>query len=348
MINCPFCASQIQEALSTCPYCNENLLLHGQPAPAPPAKPETRFCPYCAETIPAADRPCPYCGLGAAPAAPEMRPCPYCAESIPTADRACRYCGSDVTIGPAVTDRRPCPFCNEPIAFTDRQCRYCGNDTAAPRPSAAANTFIEWEQPGRNIFARWWTTWAGSQFGMERFWSRTPYTGGFGPPTKFGLFFFVQTVPLLAMCYSPLVILPMIAASSSRGGSDMSAGTAIGIILGAIVVAIPVGLLFGLVALYTTAGVYHVCVLMLGGRGEFEKTFRAVTYSYGSAFWNIACCFVVPIVFQTMALTHAFAHGHGMSKGRACAAALIPQLLSLLAIAAPYIYMLVMAAMRGR
>jgi hypothetical protein len=133
----------------------------------------------------------------------------------------------------------------------------------------------------------------------------------------------------------------------NRAADGPATSVVIGIVLGVIVALIPICLLLGLVILYTTAGVYHVCVLLVGGRGSFEATFRAVAYSTGAGWWNIVCC-VAQMVFQTIGLTHAFAHAHNISKTRACIAALIPQVLQMLAIAAPYAIMIITAVARAR
>lgn len=350
MQQCPFCSSQIQEGLGACPYCNENLLRPQEPAPPPskatepaspppspppadiPPAPATtgeakRPCPHCGESIDTGATICKYCGLNTVPPSghrpPDRRPCPFCAETILASSRLCRYCGSDVTRAPDPNAKRPCPHCKEPIAATDLTCRYCGNDARVAKASGPRH--IDWEDTKRNVFARWWTTWAGSQFGADRFWSVAPFEGGYGPPTKFVMFMTVQYLILAAACFVPFGILMLLGVTAdSRASANVAQG--VGIALLVIVVGVPLVIGLSVVLAYMVAGLTHLFVMLLGGKRDLEATYRVTSYALGTYVWQMIpyAGVLVHLVFHLLACTHGLAHAHGLSKGRAFAAAFLP------------------------
>jgi hypothetical protein len=278
---CPFCGGEIEAGLSTCPFCNENLLRHAQPG-----TPTVKAPP------------------------PTLPPAPV----------------------PSGSARRPCPFCAESIGVDDRNCRWCGADTTRPVPGPAAppmpaRRFVEWELPGWGLWSRWWHTTTGALTGMDNFWSRVPWTGGHASPIRYVLFTASLLMAVNLVCNLPFLALSVMGEMMDKGGgvggsnSPSAAFMVIGIVV-FLILAIPLTL----VGTYISALIHHLCVLLVGGRGPFETTFRGIAYSFGTAAVHSIPCVGFPIsfVFHFLALTHAFAHGHGISKGRAFVAVLLP------------------------
>ncbi len=292
-------------------------------------------CVHCGEivdTAPGAPAPSP---------APAPRPvaqvsCPFCSSRIAPGLSACPYCNENLlrraAPGPAPVKPRPhrrrCTACAEEINAHDTVCPYCG--TAAGRFSAhrtAQTLTVPWEdEPQAGFFSRWWRTWAASMFQPDAFFRAVRYQGDFQKPLGYVMGFVWQVLGLALVCGGPILALLMMSPDAMRtdSGREIPGAFVLGIAL------LYVVMFIGGTALGTfiSAGVYHVCALMLGGRGAYEASYRAVCYSWGAAVFGFVpvpyANALLQIVFHFIALTHGLAYAHGISKGRAFAAALLP------------------------
>ena len=138
----------------------------------------------------------------------------------------------------------------------------------------------------------------------------------------FALFFTAQLVGVACLCGIPL--FGLLAVGSEVGGAG--AGFGMGILLVFAVLYIVVAFVAQVVSTFISAGIYHLCALMFGGRGTFEATYRSVCYSSGAQVWNLVpyVGWLAGLVFHVLCMTHALHYSHRISKGRACFAALLP------------------------
>jgi hypothetical protein len=251
------------------------------------------------------------------------RHCPYCAESVSVLANLCKYCGEAVEpTGSPAPIPRPAPVpapAVEPLArreaaeveFVD-EVRYCA-----------------WEDRSKKgSFGRWWSTWANSQFSPSQFWSHVPTEGGHARPHKYAWYLFAQLL-MLAM---PFVAV----AGVVCGVQDNAPAYAYPIGAAAYLALFPLGYAVIVLGNYLRAALWHLPLKVLGAKGGYEQTLRAVAYNTGACVWSIVPGVggLIRAVMGTVGYYHAFRGVHGMSKGRAIFAALLPIMLVALAIGA--------------
>jgi hypothetical protein len=217
---------------------------------------------------------------------------------------------------------------------------------APPAPPAAENVPNPWEHPHRTFLSRWWGTWSQATFRAGDFFERIPYAGGYGRPLGYVLGLAGQVlVPLgvLATMTGIFVLLGM-----NRSTPDVFQVAILPILVG-------VGLVLLAAAAYAFvwAAVHHLFAKLVGGRGPFEATFRAVCYTSGIHLWQLLPALVVAAAtdghltslmtrffiagslalfspaHQVAALSVALAKAHQFRSGRAAIAALLPTLMLL-------------------
>jgi hypothetical protein len=97
-----------------------------------------------------------------------------------------------------------------------------------------------------------------------------------------------------------------------------------------LVAAIPASFLLVTAGLYLTSMVWHILLKILGAKEGFEATLRIVSYSSGTQVWSLVPGMgILQPVLQTVLLYHGFRQVHGMGKGRALFAVLLPLLLGI-------------------
>jgi hypothetical protein len=228
-----------------------------------------------------------------------MTSCPYCESAISASAMTCPCCKESLENAPP-PEQRPAPRVHRP---------------AAPR------VYVPWEETGRNVFARWWSTWKGSQFEPDAFFAQVPWSGGFGAPLNYVMFFCVQVLMLLCACGGPILLILLAGAPSGRAGAPEA-----GIIVG-LAVAYIIGIfVFMAVGTFISAALYHVCAAMLGGKGSYEATYRAVCYAWGSAVWGLIPYIggLIQLPFHIISLGFALSHAHGITKGKGILAVILP------------------------
>ena len=285
---------------------------------------------------------CIYCGAlvtpGPAPAAsPAKFRCPFCASEIDAGINACPFCNENLVrhAQPPVQPKAPvrglsmrrCPFCAEQISFRDTVCPYCGNGAGAGPRRVGAAYGVPWEtEPNAGFFSRWWRTWSGSMFNAENFFSSMRWDGGIKAPLTYVLGLAGQVVGLALLCGVPFLLL-FLASGPRIAHGNAAMATPVILFVAVLYVASYVGAV--LVSTFISAAIYHVCALMMGGRGTYEASYRAVCYSFGSNVWMLIPYLgaIVQLVFHFIAMTHALSYAHGITKGRAFVATLLPVLL---------------------
>jgi hypothetical protein len=87
-----------------------------------------------------------------------------------------------------------------------------------------------------------------------------------------------------------------------------------------------------LVSLYVAAGVIHAMLFILGGAKQgYRVTFRALAYAQAAGVWLLVPALGIPLalLLGLVISTGALSAAHGIGKGRAFSAFLLPLVLSL-------------------
>jgi len=100
----------------------------------------------------------------------------------------------------------------------------------------------------------------------KKFFEELPQEGGFGAPIKF--YMVALGLLLAAIC------LPTLIFSLAKPMNQLAALMGVGILFFFFSLA---GLL-GILGLFINAGIYHIFVILFGGKRGYEQTFRVVTY----------------------------------------------------------------------
>ncbi len=250
-------------------------------------------CPFCNLRVKPSDRTCPSCGRGMA------RACPYCSEQVPANAPLCKYCGEEIEA------RRESPAAPPDIVFVEEPARRCA-----------------WENSNKGVLRRWWGTWWESNTHPGRFFEAMPATGGHRWPVGFAFGLVAQALAAIV-----LVSVTILGVQAFRGEPfSRSALLAHATLL---VAAIPASFLAVSAALYVGAFLWHLLLKVLGSKAPFQATLRVVGYASGTSAWLLLpyAGLVMQPLMQTVLHYHGFRRVHGLSKGRALFAALLPLVL---------------------
>jgi len=154
-----------------------------------------------------------------------------------------------------------------------------------------------------------------------------PVTGGIGDPLLYAVI--VGYIGLFASTIYNLVFRSVLTSSLSRMGGNSDMERLASYMQGG--VGIVVNLLFGpvfiVVGLFLSAGILHLVLLALGGAARgFEGTFRVAAYSQAASLFNIVpgCGGLIGLVYAIVLLVIGLSEAHGISRGKAAAAVLVP------------------------
>jgi hypothetical protein len=159
--------------------------------------------------------------------------------------------------------------------------------------------------------------------------------GGLLPPL-----FFYALIFAPAYLLSMFISLPLDMAMGTSVGESLMAASLVLVLLPFL---IPIGL-------FISAGITHVCLMVLGGANEgFEATFRVNGYAYGGLAWTMVipvCGGLVFLVWGIVLEIIGLADAHRVSTGKAAAAVLIPiAIVFLLAMCAAMVFGVALVAM---
>jgi hypothetical protein len=192
-------------------------------------------------------------------------------------------------------------------------------------PLPTPTTSIPWEDRGRyGFFGALIETTKQLLMTPTDFFKAMPVTGGMGAPLLYAVI--VGTMATWVGLLYQAVQTALLGGGAFRLPSWVAAlqGTAV---LGIVAVMAPLLVVIGV---FIGAGISHVILLLFGGaRRGFEATFRVMAYSVAPGILAIVpfCGGVVGGVWRLVLQIIGLAEAHGISKGLAAVAVLLPILL---------------------
>jgi phage FluMu protein Com len=155
----------------------------------------------------------------------------------------------------------------------------------APQPGTMGGRVgLPWEAK-KQSFGTWWETMTLIIGSPSRAFTQMRQYGGLGGPMIYTMIGVAIPVVVMLLIMVPIgLIIALIAAQEggARGGGAVLGG---GVIM---MVAMAVGFAIGIfvfvpISIFITAGIYHLCLMMVGGaKQQFETTFRVVAYVQGA------------------------------------------------------------------
>lgn len=244
-----------------------------------------------------------------------MTQCPHCHAVLPEPpDRFCPSCGTDLAALGVTAPPPPPP----PPGYPPR----AGYDT----PPGGQTP---WERRGQiGLFNALVETTKQVLGQPAAFFRAMPVTGGVGAPLGYGVI--VGYAGLFASVVYRAIFQGIVGTSLARmgGGSgeferiapylQSGAGLVIGLVFGPVFIA---------VALFVTSAIIHLVLLAMSGAARgFEATFRVCAYSEAAALFNIVpfCGGLIGGVYTIVLLIIGISEAHGISRGKAAAAVLLP------------------------
>jgi len=254
-----------------------------------------------------------------------MTQCPNCHAVLPEPpERFCPSCGTDLAAVPSATPPYAPSPAYPPAGYPPPGYPPGGGGYGAPPPGGQT----PWERRDTLGFLNALIETTKQVLSQPAaFFRSMPVTGGIGNPMLYAVI--VGYVGLFASTIYNLVFRSVLTSSLSRmgGNSDMErlasymqggAGLVVNLIFG------PVFIVMGL---FISAGVFHLALLALGGatRG-FEGTFRVAAYSQAASIFNVipGCGGLIGLVYAIVLLVIGLSEAHGISRGKAAAAVLVP------------------------
>ncbi len=146
----------------------------------------------------------------------------------------------------------------------------------------------------------------------------------------FGPLFYGLILSWIGMFFGQLWNLLMGSALTSMMGDFGAMGMAAGTSLVQMVVVLVVWPFIYAIILFLSAGIYHLCLMLVGGVGDsptgFEGTFKVVAFSAVTNLCNIVPFIggLIALVWMIILLTVGFTEAHRTSQGKALAGALLP------------------------
>lgn len=228
-----------------------------------------------------------------------------------------------------------CPHCGKEVAEDQQFCHHCGarlrEEEAAPAPegggpSAEAAPDLggrgktPWEdREARGFFSGLFRTMNDSLFRPSEFFRKMPVTGGLTDPLLYALI-----LGMVGLMFSYLWQIVMKGAVQNvmpaMQGQYMFEG--IGLALMAFFSPLLV-----IIGLFVSAGVLHLCLMMVkGARSGFEATFRAVSYGYSANIFLIIpfCGGLLAIVWAIVLYIIGLREAHETTGGKAAFAVFLP------------------------
>jgi hypothetical protein len=250
-----------------------------------------------------------------------MTQCPNCHVVLPDPpERFCPSCGTDL----GAVQTAPPSYAPPPAGYPPPSYPPGGGGYGAPPPGGQT----PWERRDSIGFVNALIETTKQVLSQPAaFFRSMPVTGGLGSPLLYAVI--VGYVGLFASSIYNLVFRSVLASSLSRmgGNSDMErlasymqggAGLLVNLIFGPV---------FVVIGVFLSAGIFHLALLALGGAARgFEGTFRVAAYSQAASIFNIipGCGGLIGLVYAIVLLVIGISEAHGISRGKAAAAVLVP------------------------
>ncbi len=188
---------------------------------------------------------------------------------------------------------------------------------------------VHWEDR-KNIgfFSSLWQTWVQVMFSPQEFFARMPISGGIGAPLSFAIILGMLSL-ILGLPSSMITQAPMLEEGSVLFQGGLESFLKFSLIL----------LLFSPIWIsifyFILGGIFHLGVLILGGRGGYEGTFRVLTYcASANVFQGIPFIGgLISGIYGLILTVLGFKNVHNFSTARAIFAILFPIIIFFLFIA---------------
>jgi phage FluMu protein Com len=203
-----------------------------------------------------------------------------------------------------------------------------------PQPGAMSGRIgLPWEAK-KQSFGSWWETMTLIIGSPSRAFSMMRQQGGLGGPLIYTII--GSGIPVLVVMLFAIPIGLIIAVIAAQEGGAQGGGAVLGV--GAVVlVAVLVGAAAGIVILtqilmFIMAGIYHLCLMMVGGaRQPYETTFRVACYAQGAmaplGFLRGLIPYLggfIHMIWMIVLLIIGIARAHEIPTGKAALAVLLP------------------------
>lgn len=188
---------------------------------------------------------------------------------------------------------------------------------------------VPWEDRKKiGFFSSLWQTWVQVMFSPQEFFARMPVSGGIGAPLSFAIILGMISL-ILGFPSSMITRAPMLEEGSALFQGGLESFLALFLIL----------LLFSPILIsisyFVLGGILHLGVLILGGRGGYEATFRVLTYCASTNVFQ-AIPFIgglVSGIYGFILIALGFKSAHNFSTARAVFAILFPIIIFFLFVA---------------
>ncbi len=202
---------------------------------------------------------------------------------------------------------------------------------AVPEPPSGPRTGLPWEnRNGQGVVAAFFETVRLVLTNPGQAFTQMKTSGGFTDPLLFGLIggsIGVIIYTLFALMMHSLGLFASMASRESALNGMMGFGLGGAMIVFRLILT-PIFIVIGL---FIGAAITHLCLMMIGGaRREFETTFRALSFAYGSTslFLIAPCCGgLIFLVWYLVAQCIGLAKAHEIDTGRAVLAVFLPLIL---------------------
>jgi len=256
--------------------------------------------------------------------------CPHCQHTVTnTQHRFCSNCGGilplEVTGGPVVPPPLPQPPLESTVIAPPLPPGFGGGE------SGPARAGIPWEDRDRlGFLTAFVETTRQVLLAPTDFFKAMPVSGGLGPPFVYGVL--VGYLGLAVQAVYDAILRTLVGPSFGPFASDPRFERLAGFFEGGVglVGTLLAGPFLLALALFVVAGITHLFLLLLGGaRRGFEATFRVVAYSSAAAVFSILpfCGGLIGLVWRAVVAILGLSEAHGIGKGTAAGAVLLPALL---------------------
>jgi hypothetical protein len=269
-----------------------------------------------------------------------MPECPRCQAPLPDPEaRFCTNCGAPLP-PPAAPEPPPEPSPrvqpeSEPLPVIALSPSAGYGEPPPPGPEPDHRRPTPWDRRGEiGLGAALIETTKQVITGPAAFFRTMPVSGGLGGPLVYAVI--VGYVGLLAAALYDFVFRTVMGSSFERFGRNAEMERLLPMMPGWLGLALQVVLGPALVAifLFIFAGITHIVLTLLGGANrDFEATFRVAAYARATHLLQIVlgivpvCGAVLVLVVEIVVTTIGLSEVHGVSRGKAAAAILLPLLI---------------------
>ncbi len=166
-----------------------------------------------------------------------------------------------------------------------------------------------------------WQDWKNVMFNPTEFFNKLPAKEQYRKATIFYLTIEAISLALTILTFVPFMTLGLVQDPTM----GLLGGLGTGLLVGILVLAFPLILLFSWGMLYVGAGLIHLFISLLGGKKGFVETFKASAYSTGPGIFSfLPWIGNLAAVYSLILLIIGIKERHQLSIGRSVAAVLIP------------------------